>query len=183
MVNVIIFFLLSVLLAYASRASLKVRHSHGFYRFVAAELLLILVLLNADRWFENPISPRQCVSWFLLLTSVILVANAVYWLRQLGAPDDRRRSDIPLARIEKTTRLVTTGIFKYIRHPMYASAFYGTWGVFLKSPSWVGWCLAAGTTVFLIATAKIEERENLRYFGAEYEAYMRRTRLFVPLLF
>ena len=43
--------------------------------------------------------------------------------------------------------------------------------------------LVAAATGCLIATAKAEERENLRFFGPAYAATMRQTRRFIPFLF
>jgi len=57
------------------------------------------------------------------------------------------------------------------------------WGVFWKAPSWSAAALVAVATGCLIATAKTEERENVRFFGAAYAAYMRQTRMFIPFLF
>jgi hypothetical protein len=34
----------------------------------------------------------------------------------------------------------------------------------------------------LVVTAKVEERENFRFFGPIYEAYMRQTKRFIPFL-
>ncbi len=42
--------------------------------------------------------------------------------------------------------------------------------------------LVLGGSGFLVATAVVEERENLSRFGAAYQAYMQRTRRFVPFL-
>jgi len=38
-------------------------------------------------------------------------------------------------------------------------------------------------TAFLLATAKAEEVENVRYFGAAYQTYMQRTKMFIPFVF
>lgn len=78
---------------------------------------------------------------------------------------------------------MTTGVYRLIRHPMYSSLLLFAWGVFFKAPSWLAAILIAITTGCLIATARVEERENLRYFGPAYAAYMRRTRRFIPFLF
>jgi protein-S-isoprenylcysteine O-methyltransferase Ste14 len=43
--------------------------------------------------------------------------------------------------------------------------------------------LAAAATLFLVITAQTEEAEDLLYFGPAYEAYMRRTKRFIPFLF
>jgi protein-S-isoprenylcysteine O-methyltransferase Ste14 len=57
------------------------------------------------------------------------------------------------------------------------------WGAFFKEVSLIGGILALVTTVFLIATAKMEEAENLQKFSIEYAAYMKTTRMFIPFLF
>ena len=78
--------------------------------------------------------------------------------------------------------LVTTGIYRYIRHPMYSSLLFLAWGALLKSVTEITLTLAGVATLALIVTAKVEETENLDRFGDEYRDYMRRTRLFVPFL-
>jgi protein-S-isoprenylcysteine O-methyltransferase Ste14 len=88
-----------------------------------------------------------------------------------------------LIRIEKTTTLVTVGAFKYIRHPMYSSGVCLAWGVFFKSPSGPGATLALAATIFLVAMAKVEEAECIRFFGPAYLAYMRQTKMFLPFVF
>lgn len=186
MLRLIIFAILSAALAYVSRASLRVPRSHGFYRFFAWECILGLFFLNFisfQHWFSDPFSVRQLVSWFLLVACILPVAQGVHNLRTQGRPDPRRRQDGSLLWIEKTTRLVTTGAFRYIRHPLYCSLLLLAWGVFFKHPSWLGGGVAAGATGFLVATAKVEEAENVRAFGASYRAYIRHTKMFIPFVF
>lgn len=95
----------------------------------------------------------------------------------------RRDGDVPLLAFEKTSTLVTTGIYHYIRHPLYSSLLILAWGVFFKDPSWLGGLLALAATLALIATAKADEAECIRFFGPAYQDYMQRTRMFVPFLF
>ena len=84
---------------------------------------------------------------------------------------------------EKTTALVTVGIYRYIRHPLYSSLLFLAWGIFFKDPSWPGGLLAVVATLFLVATARVEEAENVRFFGEEYKEYMKQTKMFIPFLF
>jgi protein-S-isoprenylcysteine O-methyltransferase Ste14 len=169
-------------LAYLSRASLRRPRSHGFYRFFAWECLLGLGLLNLRRWFINPWSVPQLISWLLLLISAGLVIHGIALLRRRGQPQ-RDRDDDALIGFEKTTTLVTEGAYRYIRHPLYSSLFFLGWGIFCKDLTGLGATLAVTATIFLVITAKIEEAENLRYFGAAYEAYIHRTKLFIPFVF
>jgi protein-S-isoprenylcysteine O-methyltransferase Ste14 len=147
---------------------------HGFYRFFAFEFILVLVLLNAPGWFRDPFSPRQLVSWLLLLISTLLPIVGFSSLRRIGRPKGG---------IERTTVLVTTGVYRHLRHPLYASLVYGALGVFLKRPSLTGGALALATGIFTFLTAWVEEREMLSKFGPAYAAYMKRTARFVPFVF
>lgn len=89
----------------------------------------------------------------------------------------------PKGGIERTTVLVTVGICKHIRHPLYASLLYGACEVFLKDPSPLGSVLALATSVFSFLTARVEETEMLSKFGTDYATYMKRTACFVPFVF
>lgn len=115
------------------------------------------------------------------MLSIILVVWGVVLLRFKGE-SAARSEDSTMFEWEHTEKLVTTGIYKYIRHPMYSSLLFLAWGSLLKSVT-IGTLLLTGVaTLALIATAKTEEAENLARFGEEYRNYMRRTRLFVPFL-
>jgi len=181
-VKVVVFLAATAGLAYVSRASLLAPRSHGFYRFFAWEAILALVLLNVDAWFRDPFSWHQILSWFLLLVSLFLVLHGVHLLRRIGRPD-KQRDDATLVGFERTSTLVTVGAYRYIRHPLYSSLLFLAWGVFFKAPSWIGALLASAATLFLVVTARMEEAENARFFGPAYEAYMKRSKMFVPYLF
>lgn len=186
MARLLIFAGLTAVLAYVSREPLRLPRSHGFARFFAWECMLALVLLNfvsVRQWFADPLAVRQILSWILLFGSVALVVPGGLQLLRQGRPSAERPHDPSLFAFEKTTELVTTGMYRYIRHPLYGSLLFLTWGVFFKRPAWAALALALAATAFLIATAKAEEGENLRYFGEEYRAYLKSTRMFIPRLF
>jgi protein-S-isoprenylcysteine O-methyltransferase Ste14 len=177
-----LFLAISTWLAYISRASLRIPRSHGFYRYFVWVCILALFLLNVGEWFRNPFSPSQLISWLLLIISGFLILHAVYLLHRFGR-QDKKREDVPLISIEKTTTLVTTGAYRYIRHPMYSSLLFLGWGIFFKNPSWAAVVMATAATCFLVRTAKIDEAESIRFFGAPYEEYMKQTKMFIPFLF
>ena len=181
-IKLILFVVGTAGLAFLSRASLLQPRSHGFYRFFAFEAILALVLLNVEKWFRDPLSWNQLISWLLLVVSAFLAIHGVQLLRRLGKPD-ARRDETPMIGFEKTTSLVTAGAYRYIRHPLYSSLLCLAWGVFFKAPSWLGGLLALAATLFLVATARVEEVEDVRFFGPAYEEYRKRTKMFIPFLF
>ena len=166
-----------------SRRSLAHPRAHGFWRFFAFELLAGLILLNAPVWFVQPLSPAQVVSWSLGAVSIALAIEGFRLLHIVGKPSPTAGSDTDMG-IERTTRLVTVGAYRYIRHPLYGSLVALTLCSFLKRPlAAASIALALGGTGFLVATAVCEERENLERFGSSYLAYMKQTRRFIPFLF
>lgn len=171
MVKLAIFVFLSALLLVFT---LTRPQRHRFPRLVVFESVLALVLLNAAEWFRNPLSFRQVVSWVCLAASLALAIHGFRLLRVAGSP----RGDF-----EQTTRLVATGAYRYIRHPMYCSLLLFGVGAFLKNPTWPGLLLLLVLGGFVYMTARIEEAENVATFGAEYQAYLKTTKMFFPLLF
>jgi len=182
MIRITIFVLVSIFFVYVSRKSLLNSQAHGFWRFFGWESLLALVLLNALHWFSNPFSLLQIISWVLLFISFFLIVHGVYLLCVIGKPN-QNRSDEGLFAFEKTSSLVTVGAYKYIRHPLYSSILFFTWGAFLKFPSGLGFILAFLTSCFLFLTAKNDESECLKHFGKTYQTYMQQTKRFIPFLF
>ncbi len=143
---------------------------------------LLFYVLNINRWFQEPFSIQQIISWFLLMISLFLVIHGAYLLQVIGKPDTKR-NESSLFVIEKTTQLVKVGAYRYIRHPLYSSLLFLTWGVFYKDASWVGIFLSLMATLCLMLTAKIEEIENINFFGEEYRKYMKETKRFIPYIF
>ena len=171
----------TILIVWISRASLRDVQSHGYYRFFAWELILILFVLNVQYWFIDPFSLTQLIAWTLLILSLVPIFLGVRSFRKSGRIDPDRQ-DPTLVGIEKTTELVTSGIYGYIRHPFYSSLLFLAWGIFFKNISWVGVVLAASITILLVITAQREERENIAFFGELYQDYMERTRMFIPFV-
>jgi protein-S-isoprenylcysteine O-methyltransferase Ste14 len=180
--KVVLFAVISGWLLYVSRRSLRVARSHGFYRFFAWEAILALILINSGAWFSDPLSILQIVSWVFLLVSLDLLGQGLYLIRVAGKPSSKRQDGILLS-FEKTSTLVTSGIYRYVRHPLYGSLLFLAWGTFLKEITWYSVCLVVVATLCLVATAKADEAECVRYFGSSYEEYITQTKMFVPLLF
>ncbi len=171
----------TILVVWLSRKPLRMPGSHGFYRFFAWEAILGLLVMNHGVWGDDPYSPHQFTSWMLMLLSLFLVVEGTRNLLCHGAADTRRGNG-SFYEFEKTTRIVSRGIFGYIRHPMYSSLLALAWGAFLQDPSLPGSLVVGLATLFLWLTATADERECLAYFGDPYARYMQRTKRFIPFL-
>jgi protein-S-isoprenylcysteine O-methyltransferase Ste14 len=153
--------------------SIRARRFHGIARFFAFESILALFLLNVRGWFHDPASALQIFSWFLLAGSIALAAGSISLYVKLAAPRGQ---------FENSTRLVESGIYRYIRHPMYGSLMLLGLGIFFKRVTTLSSFLAFVVVLALGLTALIEEGEMRTRFGEDYAAYKRRTRMFVPFV-
>lgn len=177
MINLIRLAIFLVLSAGAIAVSLqawRTKQEYGYYRFFGFETVVLLIVLNVDRWFQDPLSARQLASWLMLAAGTALAIHGAYLLRAVGNAQERG--------IEGTLKLVEVGIYRYIRHPLYGSLMLLAWAVFLKGIGVVSAALALLNTLSLIATSRAEERFNLERFGAAYAEYMERTKRFIPFL-
>ena len=181
MTKLIAFILLSIPITWISWRTLFSLRNHGLYRFISWECILWLFLSDYSYWFVNPFSIPQIASWMLLFISLSLLTPAALLMRKIGEAD-RGRADGSLYQFEKTTKLINTGIFKYVRHPLYGSLIFLTWGIFFKNINLAQAIISLISTAFLFLTSLVEESEDIKYFGNKYIDYMKRTKMFVPFI-
>ena len=180
-IRVVIFVIGTALIIFISRKSLTNLKVHGFYRFFVFEFTLVLVLLNISHWFDYPFTFQQLFGWLLLFISILLLVQSLYFFKKVGS---KKRIDKDTANFEfeNTASLIREGIYKYIRHPMYGSLLFLALGVMLKDITPLSALLCVVVIIFLVLTAKIEEKENLKFFGSEYEDYMKKTKMYIPYI-
>ena len=87
----------------------------------------------------------------------------------------------PSLELKESHRLVTEGIYRQIRHPMYLSLLIFAGGQTLVLPNYVAGPASLVTMLVLVAfRLGAEERMMIEEFGDEYEAYRKRTNRLIP---
>jgi len=162
-----------LLILFSWFVSLREKRYHGIPRFFVFEGLLLLGLLQWQSWFKDPLILRQLVSWFFLILSMYyIIASVILYHRHTNHG----------LNFENSTKLVTTGIYKYVRHPMYASLLFLGWGMFMKDINLYTIILILIISIALFITCIVEEKEMVARFGDEYRDYMKKTRRWIPWL-
>ncbi len=82
--------------------------------------------------------------------------------------------------IHRADGLVTTGIYRHVRHPQYTGIFLFTLGWILHWPSLVTLLLWPVLMAAYVWLARFEERQAGAEFGEAYESYARITKRFIP---
>ena len=85
-----------------------------------------------------------------------------------------------LVAIQRDHKLVTTGIYRYVRNPSYLGLLVSSVGWALVFRATVGVLLATLQLKPLVARIRAEERLLTEHFGAEYESYRARTWRLLP---
>jgi len=80
----------------------------------------------------------------------------------------------------KPVRLVTAGLYAYIRHPLYTAGLVFIW--FSAEMSFNRLVLWVIFSIYILIGAYFEERKLLGDFGVEYADYKSRTPMFIPNL-
>jgi protein-S-isoprenylcysteine O-methyltransferase Ste14 len=112
---------------------------------------------------------------------VALMACALFVFAR--AHVDLKSNWSPTLEIFEGHTLVTSGIYRYIRHPMYASQWIWVIAQILLLWNWV-----AGPTdllffiPFYILRVRAEEKMMLDTFGDQYHEYMKKTGAVIPKL-
>lgn len=83
--------------------------------------------------------------------------------------------------LRENHQLITQGIYRNVRHPMYAALFLYSIGQALVLPNWIaGPCYFVAFAILFALRIGAEERMMLETFGNEYASYVARTKLLVP---
>jgi len=107
-----LFALGSLIIFFLAGRQLKNPGMYGFYSFFVFVGILALLLLNYPYWFIDPFSPLHILS-------------SLWLLRRYGGR--RERINMPENfRFENTLYIVDSGLYRYIRHPMYGSLLFKT---------------------------------------------------------
>ena len=107
----------------------------------------------------------------------ILCVPGIYWLfSSIGI------GITPVSATRKEHKLVTHGIYHYIRHPLYTlgSSLFISFG--MMADNWFIATLGILTFILMAIRTPKEEANLIEKFGDEYREYMKRTGRFLPKL-
>jgi protein-S-isoprenylcysteine O-methyltransferase Ste14 len=142
----------------------------SFSGFLAPLIYSVTPWLN----FANYSLPGWA-GWFGF--ALILVALAIFWRGHF----DLGLNWSPTLEIRSEHKLITNGIYGYIRHPMYASQWLWVIAQSLLLQNWIAGFLSVLVWIlFYLLRVAAEEKMMLETFGDEYREYMKKTGAVFP---
>jgi protein-S-isoprenylcysteine O-methyltransferase Ste14 len=116
------------------------------------------------------------VRW-IALGMIALLVPMFYWLfSSLG------NNITPTVSIRKEHTLVTSGPYRWIRHPLYTFGTIFILAIAVAAANWFILGIGILTYIPLALRTPLEEKRLLETFGDEYQDYMEKTGRYFPKL-
>ena len=136
---------------------------------IIAGVVICLILLPNNKLFSLGI-----FGW------IIFIACAFYWIYILskGLPLHRQA----IRSVAGIDHLLTDGIYKLSRHPLYGAHIVMAWGVFFLIATLKVLAIVIWLNIFLVLWAKLEEWGLQKKFGQVYTDYKKTTPMIISHL-
>ena len=138
---------------------------------------IVAYLINPDWMAWSEFSLSRWVRWIGVAIGGLAIPSAWWLFSNLG----RNVSETVLTKSDHA--LVTSGPYRWIRHPLYATGGALLVAVGLMAANWFILGLASLVVVLMrLLVVPLEERALLAKFGDDYRRYMQRTGGMFPRL-
>lgn len=137
---------------------------------------MLIWLINPDWMIWSTLSLSEWLRWSGVGIVVIALALLI-WVHQTLST-----SFSGTLEIRERHKLITTGPYRRVRHPMYTAIFLWALGTSLITSNWFNFLFPLAFALFFILRAPNEEKMMVETFGDEYRAYMKQTGCFLPRL-
>jgi protein-S-isoprenylcysteine O-methyltransferase Ste14 len=120
--------------------------------------------------------------WILLTLALqgLAVVALIVGLLQTGPLDFIGLSQPFEPTHDREKTLVTNGLYRWVRHPLYTAGFVFIWLSPVMTTNLLTFYL--GLSLYLWIGAHFEEQKLLREYGESYQRYRQKTPMFVPRL-
>jgi len=136
-------------------------------------LPFVYVATGFPRIADYPFRPME--AWLGLLVAIAAFAMFFATHRALG-----RNWSVSLD-VRQDHRLITEGVYRHVRHPMYTAFWLWAVAQALLLPNWVaGLSGLLGFGILYFLRVSQEEQLMLDTFGDDYRAYIARTKRLIP---
>jgi protein-S-isoprenylcysteine O-methyltransferase Ste14 len=141
------------------------------WRTTLSPLLLVCLLIPGPAVFADPFVAAVLGLVVACCGQVVRATTIGYEYIVRGGRDHRVYAD----------DLVTEGLFRHVRNPMYVGKFFMILGAGIASNRWPAMLAISGAYAFMYHAVTLAEEDYLRRkFGAAFDEYCRRVPRWVP---
>ncbi len=158
-------------------------HAGATRLLIVLRLLGLPILLCLVAYVINPVwvvwarvSLPSWVRWVAVVVAFVALLLLVWVFRSLG------QNITPSVETRRAHRLVRTGPYRWVRHPLYSIGLVFWISLAVISAVWVVVIAAIPALILLALRTPVEEAQLVERFGDEYRDYQRKTGRYVPRL-
>ncbi len=154
------------------------RRSYRLFFNIAGGVTLLPVLFLVWWLPDQPL--YRVPGWLEPLFLLVQAAGVLLLLAALQSTDGLDFLGFrQLADPSREPKLVTGGVYAWMRHPLYTGSLLVLWPIPAMSVNQFAFLTAV--SAYFVVGALYEERKLERYFGKAYASYKQRTPMFVPI--
>jgi protein-S-isoprenylcysteine O-methyltransferase Ste14 len=120
---------------------------------------------------------------FVLGLVVLVVAFASFNKAEFVGLQQLRQTDAPKQTPHQVTQLTKTGMYAYVRHPLYFGVVLLLVGALLYVPTLPTLVFVATSFIYLPIGVYLEEQKLIVEFGDAYRQYQKEAKRFIPFIY
>ncbi len=160
------------------RGKYTISHFIGFIfaKYSTYTVFIYQISFNIFKITNRHIYFLYSLGYILIIIGFIVSISAIKELKG-------NWSNMMFYKIISNHKLIKTGVYKYIRHPIYSAIILEVVGYEIISNSWLFLFFLVASTTILCLHIENEEGLLLKYFGDEYINYKMETKKIIPFVY
>lgn len=144
------------------------------YNLIAIIGLIPLLYMSLTRAGESEILALRLLGGLLCLAGIYFMRKAFLVFNTLEFLGLKPEGNSPL---------VKTGMYAYVRHPLYFASILLIGGLSLLFPSPTMWLTLVISYTYLLIGSKLEERKLKKHYGQVYVDYSKEVKALIPYVY
>ncbi len=145
------------------------------YNIMALVMLIPIVIYSSAMYSEYVITPNKLTKY-----TGLLLAGWGLVIARVAFKSYDMKAFLGLHNLEKENEFTTSGLLKYVRHPVYSGSILGIIGYFLYSPKLSTLISSIMIIIYFLVGIRFEEKKLIGQFGQAYLDYKKKTPMLIP---
>lgn len=187
------YFALHSFLAHQKIKNLVNRYLGKYFRFyriffnIVSIVLLLLILkyqfsLPKESLFQSSMI-TSLIGIFVFIVGVLILGYSFYTFNLsefFGFQQMKAHQD---SQVKEEKELVKSGLYAYVRHPLYFGVIVLLLGALLYLPYYSTLAFVLATYLYLPFGVSLEENKLVDEFGSKYKTYQKEVKMLIPFIF
>lgn len=170
----------------------KIKQYHRFYRlgFNLISVILSIALfyyqfsLPAEQFANMPqVVDIIGLIVFALGLMVLFMAFKAFNKAEFIGLQQLKQTQTPEQPQHQEPQLTKTGLYAYVRHPLYFGLVLLLIGALLRVPNYPTLAFVAASFIYLPIGVYLEEKKLIAEFGDAYKQYQKEVKRFIPFIY